>query len=91
MVLSGRRTRRLRPQTIRRKAFILWQKLPAADAFDGADENSSHVPALSEKRDAVGTGRINATGKIARPVVVADYCDRDVGTAILEGLIEGKA
>ena len=57
-------------------AFISSQKFPEADAFDDADENNSHVPALSEKRDAVGTGRIEATGKIARIAVVAEHRDR---------------
>ena len=53
-----------------------------------ADENSSHVLAFSEKRDAVGTGRIEATGKIARLTVVAEHRSRGVGAAILERLIE---
>ncbi len=62
-------------QAIHRKAFITSQKFPEADALDDADENNSHVAALSEKRDAVGTGRIEATGKIARIAVVAEHCD----------------
>ncbi len=63
-------------QAIHCKAFISSGKNPEADAIDGADENNSHVPALSEKRDAVGTGRIEATGKIARIAVAAEHCDR---------------
>ena len=63
-------------QAIYRKAFISSQRFPEADAIDDADENNSHVPALSEKRDAVGTGRIEATGKIARIAVAAEHCDR---------------
>ncbi len=63
-------------QAIHRKAFISSQEYGEAVAFDDADENNSHVPALSEKRDAVGTGRIEATGKIARIAVVAEHCDR---------------
>ncbi len=63
-------------QAIHCKAFISSEKIPEADANDDADENNSHVPALSEKRDAVGTGRIEATGKIARIAVAAEHCDR---------------
>ena len=63
-------------QALHRKAFISSQEYPEAVAFDDADENNSHVMALSEKRDAVGTGRIEATGKIARIAVVAEHCYR---------------
>ncbi len=63
-------------QALHRKAFISSREFPEAVAFDDADENNSHVPALSEKRDAVGTGRIEATGKIARIAVAAEHCDR---------------
>jgi len=62
-------------QAIHRKAFIGRQKFSEADAFEDVDENNSHVPALSEKRDAVGTGRIDPTGKIARIAVVAEHRD----------------
>ena len=43
-----------------------------------ADENSSHVFVVSEKRDAVGTGQIVATGKIAGIAVIAEYRIRGV-------------
>jgi len=88
LVLTDWLTSREQLEAIRRKVFILEQKIPEADEFDDADENSSHVLVLSEKRDAVGTGRIEATGKIARIAVVAEFRDRGVGTAILERLIE---
>jgi predicted GNAT family N-acyltransferase len=88
LVLGDWWTSRGQLQAIRRKVFIIEQKIPEADEFDAADENSSHVLVLSEKRDAVGTGRIEPTGKIARLAVVAEYRDRGVGTAILERLIE---
>jgi hypothetical protein len=49
-------------QAIHRKAFTGSQKFPEAAAFEDVDENNSHVLALSEKRDAVGLG------KLMRPV-----------------------
>ena len=88
LVLSDWQTSREPLQAIRRKVFILEQNIPEAEEFDDADGNSSHVLVLSEKRDAVGTGRIEATGKIARLAVVAEYRNRGVGTAIVERLIE---
>ncbi len=76
LVLTDWQTSREQLETIRRKVFILEQKIAEAEEFDDADENSSHVLVLSEKRDAVGTGRIEATGKIARIAVAAEHCDR---------------
>ncbi len=49
---------------VRRQVFIIEQKIPAADEWDDADENSSYVLAFSEKRDVVGTGRIEPNGKM---------------------------
>lgn len=88
LVLTDWQTSRGQLEAIRRKVFILEQKIAEADEFDDADANSSHVLVFSEKRDAVGTGRIEATGKIARLAVVAEYRKRGVGTAILDRLIE---
>lgn len=88
LVLTDWQSSREQLQSIRRKVFILEQKIPEADEFDDADENSSHILAFSEKRDAVGTGRIEATGKIARLAVVAECRNLGVGSAILDRLIE---
>ncbi len=53
-VIWGRQAACKQLQAIHHKAFISSQKFPEADAFEDVDENNSHVPALSEKRDAVG-------------------------------------
>lgn len=87
VVLTDWQTSREQLEAIRRKVFILEQKIAEADEFDDADANSSHVLVFSEKRDAVGTGRIEATGKIARLAVIAEFRKRGVGTAILGRLI----
>ena len=88
LVLTDWQSGRKQLESIRRKVFILEQKIAEADEFDDADANSSHVLVFSEKRDAVGTGRIEATGKIARLAVIAEYREKGVGTLILERLIE---
>jgi predicted GNAT family N-acyltransferase len=72
---------------VRRRVFILEQKIPDSEEWDDADENSSHVLAFSEKRDAVGTGRLEPTGKIARLAVVGGYRGHGVGSAMLSRLI----
>ncbi len=79
---------RARLEFVRRQVFIIEQKIPESEEWDDADENSSHVLAFSEKRDAVGTGRIEANGKIARLAVLAEYRGQGVGSAILTRLIE---
>ena len=73
---------------IRRSVFIDEQKIPESEEWDDADENSSHVLVYSEKRDVVGTGRIEPTGKIARLAVLAEYRRQGVGTMILTRLVE---
>ncbi len=73
---------------VRRQVFIVEQKIPESEEWDDADENSSHVLAFSEKRDVVGTGRIEPTGKIARLAVLAEYRGQGVGSAMLIRLVE---
>ena len=58
---------------VRRQVFIIEQKILESDEWDDADANSSYVLAFSEKRDVVGTGRIEPNGKIARLAVLAEY------------------
>jgi predicted GNAT family N-acyltransferase len=73
---------------VRRQVFIIEQKIPESEEWDDADENSSHVLAFSEKRDVVGTGRLEPTGKIARLAVLGEYRGQGVGSAMLIRLVE---
>ena len=73
---------------VRRQVFINEQEIPESEEWDDADENSSHVLVYSEKRDVVGTGRIEPNGKIARLAVLAEYRGQGVGSAILTRLLE---
>lgn len=79
---------RARLEFVRRQVFIIEQKIPESEEWDDADENSSHVLAFSEKRDVVGTGRLEPTGKIARLAVLGEYRGQGVGSAMLIRLIE---
>ncbi len=73
---------------MRRQVFIFEQKFPESEEWDDADENSSHVLVFSEKRDVVGTGRIEPTGKITRLAVLEEYRGQGVGSAMLTRLVE---
>ena len=75
---------RARLEYVRRQVFIIEQKIPESEEWDDADENSSHVLVYSEKRDVVGTGRIEATGL----AVVGEYRGQGVGSAMLIRLVE---
>jgi predicted GNAT family N-acyltransferase len=79
---------RARLEYVRRQVFIIEQKIPESEEWDDADENSSHVLAFSKKRDVVGTGRLEPTGKIARLAVVGEYRGQGVGSAMLIRLVE---
>ena len=79
---------RARLEYVRRQVFIIEQKIPESEEWDDADENSSHVLAFSKKRDVVGTGRLEPTGKIARLAVVGQYRGQGVGSAMLIRLVE---
>ena len=79
---------RARLEFVRRQVFIIEQTIPESEEWDDADENSSHVLAFSEKRDVVGTGRLEPTGKIARLAVLGEYRGQGVGSAMLIRLVE---
>ncbi len=72
---------------VRRQVLVIEQKIPESEEWDDADENSSHVLAFSEKRDVVGTGRLEPTGKIAL-AVLGEYRGQGVGSAMLIRLVE---
>lgn len=46
-----------------------------------------HALALAAKRDAVGTGRLEPTGKIGRLAVLAEFRGRGLGGELLEWLV----
>jgi len=74
-------------QRVRRAVFIDEQGVSEADEWDAADPHCLHVLILTAKRDAVGTGRLEATGKIGRLAVLAEFRGRGLGGGLLEWLV----
>ncbi|HKE43620.1 MAG TPA: GNAT family N-acetyltransferase [Steroidobacteraceae bacterium] len=72
---------------IRRNVFVIEQEVREADEWDEADLTCLHGLVLKAKRDAVGTGRLEATGKIGRLAVLEEYRGRGLGGEILEWLV----
>ena len=85
-----------RLKDIRKRVFINEQSVPPEEEWDALDEVSAHFLAITEKRDAVGTGRLQPDGKITRMAVLPAWRGHGVGAALLEALIvaavkQGKA
>ena len=82
---------RLQIQRVRRSVFIEEKQIAERDEWDELDPVITHVlvfePPASAKRDAVGTGRLEPTGKIGRVAVLPQYRGSGVGTAIVSHLV----
>jgi predicted GNAT family N-acyltransferase len=74
-------------ESVRRQVFVHEQGVPEPDEWDAADVTCHHVLALKEKRDAVGTGRLEPTGKIGRVAVLPQYRGTGVGSEIVSHLV----
>jgi len=74
-------------RAVRETVFIREQGVPVELEWDGLDEDSHHVLALSNSGQAIGCGRILPNAHIGRIAVVPDWRCKKVGTAILEGLL----
>jgi predicted GNAT family N-acyltransferase len=75
-------------QAVRRAVFIEEQSVPETDEWDDADPVCHHILAVDANRDAVGTGRLEANGKIGRVAVLPQYRGTGVGTAIVRHLVD---
>ena len=53
-------------ELVRRQVFIEEQGIPESEEWDEVDPVSRHALAVTSKRDVVGTGRLEPTGKIGR-------------------------
>ena len=74
-------------QSVRRSVFIEEQGIPESEEWDDVDPVARHVLALAENRDAVGTGRLEPTGKIGRIAVLPRYRGTGVGGLIMRHLV----
>lgn len=72
---------------VRETVFIREQGVPAELEWDSADERCLHVLAENEKRDPVGTGRLESDGKIGRIAILREQRNAGLGGAVLEHLI----
>lgn len=94
---AGRRSIAVRPaswqhdrkqlQDVRRRVFIEEQGVPEHEEWDAADPIAWHVLAIDEKRDAVGTGRLEPCGKIGRVAVLDRLRGQGIGQAIMRCLV----
>ena len=74
-------------QAVRRSVFIEEQGIPESDEWDDIDPVARHVLAVAKNRDAVGTGRLEPTGKIGRVAVLPQYRGTGVGSLIMGHLV----
>jgi predicted GNAT family N-acyltransferase len=83
---------RERIQHVRRSVFIEEQGIPEEEEWDATDPVAAHVLACAAsaaaKRDVVGTGRLEPTGKIGRVAVLPQYRGSGAGLAIMCRLVE---
>lgn len=76
---------------IRECVFVLEQSVPEDIEWDGQDSGCVHVLAESSNRDAIGTGRLQGSGKIGRMAVLRPWRGAGVGAALLARLLEAAA
>lgn len=78
-------------QSVRRAVFIVEQCVDERDEWDDLDPVVTHVLAhvtsADGKRDLVGTGRLEPTGKIGRVAVLPPYRGTGAGVAIMQHLV----
>ena len=83
---------RVEIQRVRRAVFIEEQHIPERDEWDEMDlvavNALAYAAAASAKRDAVGTGRLEPTGKIGRVAVLPQYRGTGAGIAVMQRLVE---
>lgn len=83
---------RLQIERVRRTVFIEEQRIAERDEWDELDPVIPHVLAFeqpaSAKRDAVGTGRLEPTGKIGRVAVLPSCRGTGAGIAVMRRLLE---
>jgi len=72
---------------LRTRVFVEEQKVSAALEVDGKDSECQHVKAIVDGL-IIGTGRLLPDGFIGRMCVLAEYRNRNIGTMMLENLVQ---
>ena len=72
---------------LRNRVFVEEQKVSAALDVDGKDSECQHVKAIVDGL-IIGTGRLLPNGFIGRMCVLAEYRNRNIGTMMLENLVQ---
>lgn len=79
-------------ERVRRAVFIEEQRIPEHEEWDEVDPLATHVLAYAvsaaAKRELVGTGRLEPTGKIGRVAVLPQYRGTGAGLAIMRRLVD---
>ncbi len=72
---------------VREAVFMREQGVSAELEWDGLDESCVHVLAINKNGCAVASGRITPQGKIGRMAVLPEWRGKQVGSAVLEALL----
>lgn len=72
---------------VREAVFMREQGVSAELEWDGLDESCLHVLAINKNGCAVASGRITPQGKIGRMAVLPEWRGKQVGSAVLEELL----
>ena len=72
---------------IRTAVFVMEQRVPEDEEWDGLDVACLHALALDDAGTPIGTGRLAPDGKIGRIAVLKEWRGTGVGAAILESLM----
>lgn len=72
---------------VREKVFVEEQKVPVELEWDGLDPECLHLIAEDTQGNPIGTGRLLPDGHIGRMAVLAQWRGKQIGTALLHGLM----
>jgi predicted GNAT family N-acyltransferase len=75
-------------RTVRESVFMNEQGVSAELEWDGIDVSCYHALALSGNGEAIGCGRMTQDGHIGRMAVLCNWRGREVGTALLDALLD---
>ena len=79
-------------KSVRRAVFIEEQNVPESIELDGRDPDCHHVLACDSSGVAIGTARLDSSGKIGRMAVLREYRGLGVGREMLAVIMDcGRA